>query len=159
LVALRDTLALHTIAPNECWCCVWDGYGQLHGGSAVATLSSTNDGRQMAFGQAPPIAPRTVLEGPRVSAPGRDYFLLWGHMAQLADLFESLGSQSPNIWWPNDRAWCVATEIDFAWTYVGGSAAAIRAVLADPRLEALPAKLTDRFTHDSDVLNAASHPE
>jgi hypothetical protein len=113
----------------------------------------------MAFGQAPPIAPRTVLEGPRVSAPGRDYFLLWGHMAELADLFESLGSQSPNIWWPNDRAWCVATEIDFAWTYVGGSAAAIRAVLADPRLEALPAKLTDRFTHDSDVLSAASHPE
>jgi hypothetical protein len=159
LVALRDTLALHTIAPNECWCCVWDGYGQLHGGSAVATLSSTNDGRQMAFGQAPPIAPRTVLEGPRVSAPGRDYFLLGGHMAELADLFESLGSQSPNIWWPNERAWCVATEIDFAWTYVGGSAAAIRAVLADPRLEALPAKLTDRFTHDNDVLNAASDLE
>ncbi len=59
----------------------------------------------------------------------------------------------------DDRAWCVATEIDFAWTYVGGSAAAIRAVLADPRLEALRAKLTDRFTRDSDVLNAAPDPE
>jgi hypothetical protein len=49
----------------------------------------------------------------------------------------------------------VATEIDFAWTYVGGSTAAIDAVLGDPRLEALPAKATDRFTHDSDLLNTA----
>ena len=32
---------------------------------------------------------------------------------------------------------------------------AVEAVLADPRLEALPAKVTDRFTIDSDLLNAA----
>jgi hypothetical protein len=69
--------------------------------------------------------------------------------------FDFFGRQSPNIWWPDDQARCVATEIDFAWTYVGGSTAAIEAVLADPRLEALPARATHRFTHDSDLLNAA----
>jgi hypothetical protein len=26
----------------------------------------------------------------------------------------------PNPWWPEDRAWCVATEIDLPYTYVGG---------------------------------------
>jgi hypothetical protein len=44
-----------------------------------------------------------------------------------------------NLWWPDDRAWCVATEIDLAWTYVGGPAALIGDVLANPHLEAQPA--------------------
>ena len=38
---------------------------------------------------------------------------------------------------------CVATEIDLAWTYVGGSAALISDVLANPRLEAQPASPND----------------
>ncbi len=33
--------------------------------------------------------------------------------------------QTPNLWWPEDRAWFVATEIDLAWTYVGGREALI----------------------------------
>jgi hypothetical protein len=134
-VALRDVLALHTATPDRCWCCVWDGYGQLHAGRHMA--------------------PQKVLNGPRVAVPGRAYYLLSGPLAEVPHLAKRLGDQSPNIWWPDDRAWCVATEIDFAWTYVGGSAAAIDAVLADDRIEALPAQLTDRFTYDSDLLNAA----
>ena len=50
---------------------------------------------------------------------------------------------SPNLWWPDDRAWCVATEIDLAWTYVGGSGALISDVLASPSLEAQPAAPDD----------------
>ena len=41
------------------------------------------------------------------------------------------------MWWPADRAWFVATEIDSFSTYVGGSQAAIDAVLASPNLEAI----------------------
>ena len=36
----------------------------------------------------------------------------------------------PNIIWPDDRAWCVATEIDLDSTYLGGSMELIEAVLA-----------------------------
>jgi hypothetical protein len=54
--------------------------------------------------------------------------------------------QSPNLWWPDDRAWCVASEIDFRSTYVGGSRALIDRVFDDERFEALPARLTDRVT-------------
>jgi hypothetical protein len=39
LVALRDALTLHTSTPDECWCCVWEGYGQLHGGGAVVMFT------------------------------------------------------------------------------------------------------------------------
>jgi hypothetical protein len=63
--------------------------------------------------------------------------------------------QSPNLWWPEDRAWFVATEIDYAWTYIGGSTELIDELLADDRLEVLPARLTDKPFYDSDTVNAA----
>jgi hypothetical protein len=36
----------------------------------------------------------------------------------LEDLTNHL-EQSASLWWPEDRAWCVATEIDFNHTYIG----------------------------------------
>jgi hypothetical protein len=60
----------------------------------------------------------------------------------------------PNIWWPDDRAWCVASEIDLPYSYVGGSKELIEEVLADPELEALPAQLEDPVTYDSDTINS-----
>jgi hypothetical protein len=149
LVVLSEVLARHTATPDRCWCCVWEGYGQLRGGAAARTLAPAS-GRPRST-----LAPQEVLDGPRVEVPARAYYLLFGRLADMPDLYDLLGQQSPNVWWPDDRAWCVATEIDFAWTYVGGGKAAIDAVLADRRLEALPAKVTDRFTVDSDVVNAA----
>jgi hypothetical protein len=41
------------------------------------------------------------------------------------------------MWWPADRAWFVATEVDGFSTYVGGTPAAIAAVLASADLEAI----------------------
>jgi hypothetical protein len=149
LELLAGVLTPHTTTPDRCWWCVWDGYAQLHGSPAVGGVTST--GRA---GFVPPTAPGEVLAGPRVSVPQRSYFLLTGTLADVGDLFEHLWQQSPNVWWPDDRAWFVATEIDFAWTYVGGTTAAIDAVLAEPKLETLLATPTDEFTFDSDLRNA-----
>ena len=41
------------------------------------------------------------------------------------------------MWWPADRAWFIATEVDGFSSYVGGSQAAIDDVLAAPALEAI----------------------
>lgn len=60
-----------------------------------------------------------------------------------------------NLWWPEDRSWCVATEIDFGWTYVGGSQALIDAVVTCVDLEALPARVTDAVTFAGDTVNGA----
>jgi hypothetical protein len=151
LVALVDILTPYTTTPERCWCCVWEGYGQLSGGKAHATLTRRGTAPQYLASLAPP----EVADGPRVCVPNRAYLLLAGAVAEIPALFDFLDYQSPNIWWPEDRAWCVSTEIDFAWTYIGGAAEPIEPVLADPRLETLPAKVTDRFTVDSDLLNAA----
>ena len=43
--------------------------------------------------------------------------------------------QSANLWWPEDRAWCVGTEIDLMTTYVGGTREAVTAIL-ESELEA-----------------------
>jgi hypothetical protein len=42
---------------------------------------------------------------------------------------------SANLFWPADRSWCVATEVDFDSTLVGGDTALIAAILAAPELE------------------------
>ena len=59
--------------------------------------------------------------------------------AALATVGLGVGHQVANLWWPQDRAWFLATEIDLAWTYVGGPAGLIGQLLAETRIEALPA--------------------
>jgi len=42
----------------------------------------------------------------------------------------TLDRRSPQWWWPTDRAWFVASEIDDPWTYIAGPAALLDAVRA-----------------------------
>jgi hypothetical protein len=44
----------------------------------------------------------------------------------------------------------VATEIDLPWTYIGGPRGLIDAILADDRIEALPAASDDRVSRVED---------
>ena len=62
-------------------------------------------------------------------------------------------TQSRNLLWPQDLAWCVATEIDLDSPCVGGSAALVRDLLDDARVAALPVRPTDPIGADSDDLN------
>ncbi len=156
LDALARAVEPHTTTPASCWFAVWEGFGHLQGGAAVSRLTR----RRWPFGwrrgapEEPALVPAEVMDGPRLELVSRAYLLLHGGVTDVAEVEELLHDQSPNLWWPDDRAWCVATEIDFGWTYVGGSEALIDAVLSDPELEALPAQLTDGATYDSDLLNA-----
>jgi hypothetical protein len=72
--------------------------------------------------------PVAVRNGPRVHLPNREYFLSEGPIT-VALAWTTLEGQTPNLWWPDDRAWCVASEIDLPWTYLGGSEAVVAEVL------------------------------
>lgn len=48
----------------------------------------------------------------------------------------------------------MASEIDFPYTYVGGSNELIEEILAHPLLEALPATISEGITADSDTVNS-----
>lgn len=117
--ALVELLAKHTADEQRCWFCLWGGYGW------------EDD-----------TVPSWVHSGPQVQLPGRDY-LLYAGPVEAALAFVDSHYQTPNLWWPEDRSWCVASEIDLPWTYLAGSEALIENVLAEARLEALPARADD----------------
>lgn len=63
------------------------------------------------------------------------------------------GYQSANLWWPDDHAWCVATDIDFSWTYLAGTEALADELTNHPKLEVIRTRLDHRITYDADTLN------
>ena len=109
---LVEHLAPATTTPELCYFAVWEGHGDS-------------------------VAPPGLK--PKLELPNRAYDVFSGPVGAARTSLSVIpfSHQSANLWWPADQAWCVATEIDFAWTYVGGARDCIAAVLADPRLEAV----------------------
>ena len=121
---LIDVLVEHlrpaTATPDACYFAAWEG-----------------------FGDSP--VPRDLE--PTLELPHRRYHLFAGPIEAARTSFSAsrLSHHSANLWWPADRAWCVATEIDFAWTYVGGTRAVADALLADRRLDAVETTASARW--------------
>jgi hypothetical protein len=167
---LVEVLRRATTTPDRCWFLVWEGYGGLDDRGVTARVRLPHRNYLLAYG---PIE-SALSPFPRKSSPSlrrlqssatpdtrrrlltrtlsRRRFLNTRTIELPVDLATL---ESPNLWWPEDQAWIVATEIDFAWTYLGGSASLIETVIAEPRLEALRARPTDKPFYNSDVANAA----
>jgi hypothetical protein len=151
--ALVALLSRFTSTPDDCWFCLWEGYGQVTG--AIATLTAVKGGTPAArrpprwrLGKPSPRRRGNIPDRKRVQLPARGYLLFREPIAK------ALGwADGPNLWWPDDRAWCVASEIDFPYTYVGGPQALIDAIVEHPAIEALPATVSDGITYDSDKVN------
>jgi hypothetical protein len=123
---LVDVLRLHTSAEERCWFCIWDGWaGFAHRASRITE---------------------------KLELPHRSYVLLEGPLAEIQSI-KAFGAPGPSLWWPDDRAWFVATEVDLQSTYVGGSEPCIHAIIGSPDLEALPARPQDNITAHSDRIN------
>jgi hypothetical protein len=128
-----------TATPAQCWFCVWDGYDWA--GTLLAPPGETG-------ARLPDPVPAAARNGPRVRLPYRDYLLYAGPAEAVTALAPLSGmGQTPNLWWPADRAWCVGTEIDLPWTYVGGPAGLVESILDAEDIEALPAEPGDSLTH------------
>jgi hypothetical protein len=142
--AVAGTLSKHTSRPDACWFCLWDGYGYLHRGGmawfvfARPPFARIRRGfRRLRLRWSRPRVSH-LRAWPRVRLPNRDYLLFRGSIAQAAGW-----QDGPNLWWPDDRAWCVASEIDLVHTYVGGSKALIADLIAGVKVEASPATVED----------------
>jgi hypothetical protein len=151
LEALVGVLAAHTATPDDCYFAMWEGWGSHNGGGARLTLRE--DGTS-AVEHLPALYP----PAPRLALPGRDHLLFRGPLAAVTALARYDGAevpwtQSPTLFWPADRAWCVATEVDFDSTLVAGGEEAVAAVLAAVDLEALPVEPSDSLQSDADHVN------
>lgn len=139
LGVLTETLADHTGQPESCWFALWDGYGWLQGPPATAELVHRRQKRRWLMAGRPAVRAAAA----RINIPGRSMVLYTGPIKAAAEYCRAPTWQSPNLWWPNDRAWCVASEIDLHSTYLGGPRELADQLLCDGRIEALPAKLGD----------------
>jgi hypothetical protein len=118
LRAVLETLTGHTRTPDDCYFCLWDGWGS-----------------------------DIVLQGPKVVVPNRAYFLFRGSRADLGDwgAAEAWPGQprrhvpDPAFIWPADHAWCVANDVDPHWAGIGADVSAIDQLLADPGLDVVRA--------------------
>lgn len=107
--ALRDalaTLADHTTTPGLAYAAIWEGWG----------------------GEPNP-------QAPRVPIPHRTMLLFTGPVRAMRDAPNLAwygtvqGYQEPHLVWPEDRAWCIACEVDEEVEFsVGCSALAARAL-------------------------------
>ncbi|MGY1801912.1 hypothetical protein ACI78T_01370 [Blastococcus sp. SYSU D00922] len=108
---LAAVLARHTTTPEHCLLGRWDGFGY--------DLTSPDE------------PPRLLLKGER------DVVLVRGTVADaVRNLAPEPHEQSANLWWPDDRAWCVVTDVDLRSTYVGAGAACIAELLSSDGVEA-----------------------
>ena len=90
--ALAHLLSFFTETPDKMWYLVWEGHGDL---------------------------PRSSR--PRVQRSHRHYFLFSGYLDDVSDRsIPEYHREPPEYWFPEDKSWCVATDIDLYWTYVGG---------------------------------------
>jgi len=163
LMALYPALAEHTDTADACYFCLWHGYGFLYDGG-ISSLTFTPIGideppeatRAAAGGWQPlSAALRAAARAPsRVQLPQREYLLFEGPLEAAGELgwFMPGGhfvAQSPNLFWPRDHAWCVASEIDLPCTFVAGSNRLVETLLAQPHLEAWRVFADDPVTADS----------
>lgn len=154
--ALAPVLAASTATPQRCHYGLWVGWGELSAGS-VAPLSARSRsiaGRWQAAREAgrarrTPGTPTGALAAFVAACPvlpgwgGRDLLLFDGPAEGVASVGWAapgdgrLRRRGPQWWWPDDRRWFVATEIDFPWTYLAGPAALVGEVVASPAFEAV----------------------
>ncbi len=97
---------------------------------------------------------KNVRRAPRFAHPGRHYLLTKGPSMAICELGRPPLGISPSLTWPDDRSWCVGSEIDFDSTLVAASVECAEALLSDDRLEIMTVQPEDRLDIGGDVLNS-----
>lgn len=144
--ASLTALVSHLRAEGDITYAFWEGWGDLNGGAV--SFGWAEDGTSWS-NDIPALSPFGDLDFPGLGLPARGYVLFRGPLAPVVDLrgdaprdedgFVRGGwARSASLFWPDDHAWCVATEVDFDSTLIGGTQELIAAILADERLEAWP---------------------
>jgi hypothetical protein len=162
LEALVEGLGRHTSTPDRTVVGFWVGYGTWPGAwsdiptarmipcechvfarplAEVATLCA--EAPAVAYALGTPTGASTVARGGRLPTPD-----------ELFEMWAPHQWQSPNAWWPDDRAWATSSVMDLDSTLVGGSRALVDDLLADDRLEVLAWPVDGSLWAHADTVNA-----
>lgn len=167
-----------TVTPDDVVAAFWNGWS-LSDGAVRYSVDVNDDGDGDDDGDPDddpfeahlraidPTVRRAIRNGPFLSYPaggfGVEYALFqtsldelsdpaWVYRAGIgwADGWEGI---LPQLIWPEDHTWVIASEIDFSFTIVGGTRALVDAVLDDDRFEAYEVSAGDDLTRDGDTIN------
>ncbi|SIS18623.1 hypothetical protein SAMN05445060_3359 [Williamsia sterculiae] len=154
---LHDALALYELligvtgTPESVYFGFWNGYSGNTGADTWV---------HAAHALWPTEQPTHIQRTPTgtVSVPGRDFEVVSGsllHAPHIAGYFDRNDGNppSPNIMWPADHTWFVASEIDFDSTIVGCTDHVAATILDNAQLEAYPVGPEDSLQYDADTIN------
>jgi hypothetical protein len=146
---LCEILDEFTRTPELCWCAVWEGYGHMIGLRNVSMLPRLKMSNRAMI----------VACGPLSAVPEKSFVDEFTDPSKDSSGWQTVESyRSPSLWWPNDRAWCVATDIDMQVTYVGASTTCVDRLLEDQRLEVMRVSADQDITYEADATNPLPPP-
>lgn len=127
--------ARHTRTPDRAWFAVWEGHGFATATTHIAWRDPPidddtrrrreeerlrlreEDGRRNS-------AIRSALSLlPQFHLPNRTYYLFGGPVSAVAEVRNPDSStewRNPDLFWPDDRRWFVATDVELWSLYIGG---------------------------------------
>lgn len=101
---VASVLAMRTSTPDVVWFATWEGYGFLD--------------------------PVDLEALPHFELPHRRYYLGTAAAGAASRIHAVAHPCPPDLWWPEDRSWFVATDTDLSWTYLGADGLVCEAVQA-----------------------------
>lgn len=121
---LIGVLDASTATPQSCWFCL----GAMYGYEPVVVLA---DGTRRYDMLSPPNGGRLVIETPmpeeayaraKVQLPYATYLLYQGPIETALTGYPGRPfNKTADLWWPEDRAWCIGSHPELLWTYIAGS--------------------------------------
>ena len=135
---LVSILRRSTSTPESCWFCLDPMYGYepvviLGEGTRRYDMARPPEGTRLVV-ETP--VPEGVKAGPKVELPNTRYLLYRGPIETALTGYPGRPlDKTANLWWPEDRAWCVGTSHELLWTYVAGSEGLVRRLVTESALE------------------------
>jgi hypothetical protein len=116
--------------------------------------------------------PASWRQAPTFHTPGREYWLFESTLDRVVEFSVAFATsgladedrwlrhnvefgivQSPQLWWPGDQAWAVASEIDYDSTIVAGTERLIEELLHTSEIECLRINEDTSLYWDADTIN------
>jgi hypothetical protein len=145
----------HTASPERAWFAIWEGHGYDNVGTRVGwsdppadeAEERARDAERAGLREADSrrnAEIRTALSRiPRIERPDRTYYLVKGPVRAVSGLHypDRDDWRHPDLFWPDDRKWFVATDVDFWSLYIGGSSGFIDQIVASAPTDCEPVEL------------------
>jgi len=159
LDSLCEILAPHTTSPDHCYfgLCTIECWEESFSADELKPLLELPHGRDHIVLAGPLSAVDQIARDWSRSSSGSAIFFARKGDAASPKPPDDWGPRRdvPNLIWPEDHSWFLASEVDFDSTLVGGSAALIEAIVQSPALEAWQVEPTDSLAYDADKINWA----